>query len=84
MERLEASVMEETTRRVGPEALEGRGAVALVRRAVGLKIVDSDLLECVRGKSGAPLLRLVSLRVAVRTLSEPRVQTSVSTAKSCI
>src|SRR2546429_111705 len=43
IERCKASVMEETTLRVGPEALEGSGAVALVRRTVGLKIVDSDL-----------------------------------------
>src|SRR6266576_5505037 len=45
IERCKASVMEETTLRVGPEALEGSGAVALVRRTVGLKIVDSDLFS---------------------------------------
>jgi len=41
IERCKASVMEETTLRASPKALGGSGAVALVRRTVGLKKMDA-------------------------------------------
>ena len=44
--RRETAVVVEASLRVRPEPLQGSCAVAFVRCAIGLKIVDSDLFWC--------------------------------------
>ena len=51
-ERGEAPVVIEATFRVGPESFERTGSIALVRRSLGLEVVDANLLRRMHVPSG--------------------------------
>src|SRR5215211_5247867 len=75
----EASIMVETAFRVGPQVLERRGPVAMVRRPVCLEGIDADFF----GRMQVPArFRVQGWNMAARTLCFP-LKKRISTC-SCL